>query len=193
MQGLVINMLSWTEAQPWTKISPSCQIEGTTLASRRQGICGNGQMEAEPVDQCWMTFLTPFQMWLKKLKNRFGAQPSIFDSRIYYIHPQKPGKLLHLKLYPSKTKGRNIKPNHQFLWLQNVSFRRVYNKNRLYSFVKGSMAIASHSQVRWRIVLYGANDKPRLQSLKLTQPPKIGWFEDDPFLLGFGNFSGAKC
>ena len=23
--------------------------------------------------------------------------------------------------------------------------------------------------------------------------PENGWLEDDPFLLGFGNFSGANC
>ena len=33
---------------------------------------------------------------------------------------------------------------------------------------------------------------PELPSLKLTaKAPENGWLEDDPFLLGFGNFSGA--
>ena len=33
---------------------------------------------------------------------------------------------------------------------------------------------------------------PELPSLKLTaNAPENGWLEDDPFLLGFGKFSGA--
>ena len=57
--------------------------------------------------------------------------------------------------------------------------------------------------------LFGVGGKKKLEKPKVSPPwrkkkgtaPKLNseftpekwWLEDDPFLLGFGNFSGANC
>ena len=51
---------------------------------------------------------------------------------------------------------------------------------------------------RWNFILPSSKVFKAIMSMMYTPPkfniaPEKWWLEDDPFVLGFGNFSGANC
>ena len=82
LQGLVINMLSLDRSSAMNQYLAKLQIEGTTLA-RPQGICWFDQKPNWWTGAEWR--FDPMSMWLKKLKNRFGAQQLPYYQLLSYI------------------------------------------------------------------------------------------------------------
>ena len=146
--------------------------------------------------------------FLQQEPSRHSVSPYIHD--IPYVALQMfSGLLLNLLIFPVKTRqSKSIQSRYALHSWQNpmrlmwrpfwwVSWTRIESKSHLH-FMKLTKPWKIHHfdgvyketwGFSWAMLVSG-----RVHFLKLTaKAPEHGWLGDDPFILGFGLFSGANC